>query len=408
LQSDALIIVNSAADLPTVLSGTIVLDALFGTGLNRALDGLAQKAVNWMNRSNAPVVAIDLPSGLFADGSVMDPNGIVQAQHTLTFHCPKPAFYYRECAQFLGEWTVLDIGLDDAFIDRLNSEYKEVGSDDVRRLLPAFHRFAHKGDHGHVLLIAGSEGMMGAAALAVMSALRSGVGLVTVHIPKIGLQVLQSLAPEALCSVDNGEARIADLPDLSRCSAVGIGPGMGAGSASVVELLIQKARMPLVLDADALNALAENKTWLANLPKGTVLTPHPKEFDRLFGAHSSGRERIATAKDEARKRAIVIVLKGAYTAICAASGQVFFNPTGDPGMAKGGSGDVLTGLITGLLARGLQPLEAALLGTYVHGTAGTLAAVHVGRDGMTAIDIIHHLPMAWRELRRGASENAVQ
>ncbi|MEO8067298.1 MAG: NAD(P)H-hydrate dehydratase [Flavobacteriales bacterium] len=402
------ITVRATADLPQMETGTIAVDALFGTGLNRPLRGLVSDVVQWINRSEGPVVSIDIPSGLLADGTVLDPAGTVRADHTLTFHCPKPAFFYRECSSFVGQWHLLSIGLDDAFISGLNSRLQLIETTDAQVLLPRYQRFAHKGDHGHALLIAGSEGMMGAAVLAVCAALRSGAGLVTARVPGTGISVVQSSAPEAICSKDPGHSHVTALPHLSKFSAIGMGPGLGREASHVVKQLIQDVTVPLLLDADALNALAENKTWLAYLPKGTVLTPHPKEFDRLFGGSITARERVAVAREEAVKRGIVIVLKGANTAICEPNGTVYFNPTGDPGMAKGGSGDVLTGVITGLLARGLSPLHAALLGTYLHGSAGSLTAKHVGRDGMTAMDIVHHLPMAWRALRKDRSEDTVQ
>lgn len=400
--------VQVTTDLPQVGAATILVDALFGIGLNRPVHGLAKDVVGWMNRSGSPVVSIDMPSGLQADGTITEPEGIVRAGHTLTFHCPKPAFFYRECAPFVGTWHVLPIGLDDAFIASVNSGYHLVEVADVQALLPHYARYAHKGDHGHALLVAGSEGMMGACILAACAALRSGAGLVTARVPGAGVSLIQSVAPEAICSKDPDHSHVTSLPDLSQFSAVGMGPGLGRGSEQVVKVLMQDVRAPLLLDADALNALAQNKTWLAFLPKGTVLTPHPKEFDRIFGAHGTTRERLITARAEALKRGIVILLKGANTAVCAPNGEVYFNPTGDPGMAKGGSGDVLTGLITGLLARGLSSVKAALLGTYVHGLAGELAAMYVGRDGMTAMDIVHHLPKAWRMLRNGPSEDPVQ
>ena len=397
-----------SADLPLVAPGTIIVDALFGTGLNRPIEGTAKEVVAWMNAAKAPIVSIDLPSGLMADGTILDADCIVQAERTLTFHCPKPAFFFRECSRYVGEWAVLPIGLDTGFITGLASEFQQTERSDVVDLLLPHHRFAHKGDNGHALLIAGSEGMMGAAVLATCAALRSGTGLVTVHVPRCGVPIVQTIAPEAICSVDEHSSYNAQLPDLSQCTAIGIGPGLGRKSDALVKLLIQGSRVPLLLDADALNALADNKTWLAFLPKGTVLTPHPKEFDRLFGACSSGRERTARAQEEAHKRGLVIVLKGACTAVCAPSGKVYFNTTGDPGMAKGGSGDVLTGLLTGALARGLSPLEAALAATYVHGAAGTLAAQRVGRDGMTAMDIVHNQASAWQDLRASGSEDPVQ
>ncbi len=378
--------------------GRILIDALFGTGLNKPLHGSAKALVERMNTSRSPIISVDLPSGLSADGVIADAPGTVRATHTLTFQCPKPAFFYSECADHVGDPVVLSLGMDVGFLRGLDSDLQLIESADVRALVPHRGRFDHKGRHGHALLIGGSQSMIGAAVLAVNAALRSGTGLVTAHAPGCGVQIIQGSAPEAICIADENHVDISSLPDLKAYSGIGVGPGLGLNSGGMLKLLIQEALVPLVLDADALNTLSENRTWLAFLKEGTMLTPHPKEFDRLFGQHNTSRERIARACEEARKRGLVIVLKGAYTAVCAPSGKVYFNPTGDPGMAKGGSGDVLTGLLTGLLARGIGPVSAGILGTFIHGRAGELAAERIGREGMTAMDIVRLLPDAWREI----------
>ncbi|MEO8589778.1 MAG: NAD(P)H-hydrate dehydratase [Flavobacteriales bacterium] len=258
--------------------------------------------------------------------------------------------------------------------------------------------------------MAGGGGHAGAAVLATRSALRSGAGLVTAHVPGGCVSIVQIGAPEAMCSADPSENALTTLPKLDGYSAIGIGPGLGVNgdTALVVKRIIQDTSGPLVIDADALNIIAENATWMAFLSPATILTPHPKEFDRLVGRSvASGFERVEMAREMALKNRCVVVLKGAWTAICDPTGQVFFNPTGNPGMAKGGSGDVLTGLLTGLLAQGYAPLRAAVLGVYLHGLAGDIAARDIGMDAMTAGDLIAALPKAWQELR-GASEQAVQ
>lgn len=385
-------------DLLAIHEPRILIDALFGIGLNKPLQGQVKEVVMRMNNSGSPIISVDLPSGLPADGVMDDVSGIVRATHTLTFQCPKPALVYGECSDHIGEPTVLPIGMDADFLFGLDSMMHLVEHADVQALVPSRHRFDHKGRHGHALIIGGNQGMMGAAVLSVKAASRSGTGLVTAYVPGCGTPIIQVSAPEAMCLTDENDASISSLPDLSVYSGIGVGPGLGLKSDGMLKRLIQDARTPLVIDADALNTLAENRTWLAFLKEGTVLTPHPKEFDRLFGQHKTSRERIARAGEEASRLGLVIVLKGAYTAICTPGGKVYFNPTGDPGMAKGGCGDVLTGLLTGLLARGIPPVSAALLGTFIHGRAGELAAERIGREGMTAMDIVHLLPDAWREI----------
>jgi len=289
----------------------------------------------------------------------------------------------------------------------LGSAYNMFLEQDASAMLRPRPQFGHKGTFGHALLIAGSAGRAGAAVLATRAALRSGTGLVTAHVPRGALDILQISCPVAMCSTSSTAAFVDCIPDLSQASAVGIGPGLGSDpdTALVLKRLIQETMVPMVLDADALNILAENRTWCAFLPPNTILTPHPKEFDRLEGSPAAnGYQRLQRAREMARKQGVVVVLKGAWTAVCAPSGEVFFNSTGNPGMAKGGSGDALTGLLTGLLAQGYAPLQASLFGVYLHGLAGDLAALHKGMDGMHAGDLIDALPEAWKQLRNAGFE----
>lgn len=388
---------------PVIDEREVVVDALFGTGAAVPLNGVAAEAVRWINAAGRPVVAVDLPSGLAADGEAATIGAvIVQADVTLTFEVPKPTLLLADNTPFVGHWEVVPIGLDRAFIASQQATGHVLERADAQALLPARPWTGHKGTFGHALLIAGGEGHLGAAVLAARGALCSGCGLVTVQVPGHGLPVLQGAVPEAMAIADRDNARISELPRLDAYRAVGIGPGLGthADTAVVIKRIIQEATMPLVLDADALNILAANPTWRAFLPPGTVLTPHPKEFDRLHGtATTSAKERLERAVGMARKDSCVIVLKGAPTAICTPDGRVLFNSTGNPGMAKGGSGDVLTGLLTGLLAQGLSPVDASVLGVYLHGLAGDIAAAEVGMDGMTSGDLAAFLPAAWRNLR---------
>lgn len=391
-------------ELPGFDLGSLVIDAVLGTGIQRPMVGWLKGVVVSLNGRDNTVVAIDLPSGLFSeDNTGNDPDAILQADRTYTLEVPKLALFLPENERFVGDWEVVPIGLDRGFIGSLKPAAQWLEQADVAAMMPIRKHFGHKGDFGHAWLFAGAEGKMGAALLATKACLRTGTGLVTVHVPKGQEGVVHAFTPEAMVSMDEDAAQLASLPIMAKVSAIGIGPGIGTSDATarMLKLLIQNAPAPFVIDADALNILAENKTWSAFLPAGTILTPHPKEFERLAGKATSDHERLMMAKEMAMKLKAVLVLKGAFTAICSPDGRIFFNSTGNPGMAKGGSGDALTGVITGLRAQGLDPLSAALLGVYAHGSAGDIAAEESGMDGMLPGDLVERLPLAWKKLRGG-------
>lgn len=393
--------IRSKEDLEQMKARELIIDALVGTGLARPLEGLLADAVQWIDAQQAIVVSIDLPSGLNGD-SLPDPRSpIVHADHTFGFQVPRPVFFHPGSAPFLGDWTVLPIGLDAGHIAEMKVRDHLIEERDLVSLLPMRPRFAHKGTFGHALLVAGGRGRAGAAVLAARACVRSGAGLCTAHVPADALAILQISVPEAMCHADPHADHISQPPPLEQAQAVGVGPGIGThdDTARMLKRLIQEIASPLVIDADGLNILSENKTWLGFLPANTVLTPHPKEFDRLAGPSANSMERLQRARDMAVKWRCVIVMKGAFTAVCDPLGNVHFNPTGNPGMAKGGSGDALTGLITGLLAQGVPVVGAALLGTFVHGLAGDHAAAAIGTDGMNTGDLVAHLPAAFRQLR---------
>jgi NAD(P)H-hydrate epimerase len=374
----------------------VVVDAIFGSGLNKPIDGFVSTIIQQINQHE--VVAIDLPSGLFAeDNRVNDFESIVKAKFTLTFQQPKLAMLFPQNYLFVGEWIVLPIGLNQEFIEFLPSNYFLITILDAKRILIKRTKFSHKGTFGHALLIAGSKGKMGAAILSAKACLRAGVGLLTVHIPAKGLEIMQTALPEAMCRTSDENDFIADVPELSAYNAIGIGPGLGMEkqTQNAFKLLIQNANFPLVIDADALNILSENKTWLAFLPQESILTPHPKEFERLVGKWDSDEERLEMQRQFAIKHQIIVVLKGANTAIALSNGDVYFNSTGNAGMATAGSGDVLTGIITSLLAQRYLPSEAAILGVYLHGLAGDVAKENLTEYAMIATDIIDALPKAY-------------
>lgn len=390
----------SANDLEIPEVGTVVIDALFGTGLSRPLEGLYAHVVKIINQWHVPVVSIDLPSGLMAsDNRSNKLENVIKATHTLTIHAPKLAFLLPETGPLVGEWSVVDIGLAESEWPS-NSHFHFTTAKQIARLLPPRPKFSHKGTFGHALLLAGSKGKIGAARLAAASTTRSGAGLTTVAVPQCGLDLLQMAVPEAMCLPDADLNHLSQLPKLDAYTAIGVGPGIGLDrqTSQVIKLLIQESKVPMVLDADALNILADNKTWLAFLPPNSILTPHPKEFDRLFGNHTHSFSRLETLREQAIKLRCIIVLKGAYTAIALPDGSVRFNSTGNPGMATGGSGDVLTGVILGLLAQKFNPAIAAILGVYTHGLAGDLAVGRVGQISLLASDIVGHLPAAFRQI----------
>lgn len=368
----------------------VVIDGLFGVGLKQSLAGGFQSLASLINDSGAFVVSIDIPSGLFSEwNSGVSHRDMIHANLTLTFQFPKLAFFFRDNANVLGEWKVLDIELDERKIKETPTNYKMVEGHMVKPFLHARDPFAGKRDYGSVLLMSGSRGMMGAAVMAARAALKSGAGLVTVHSASSGYPILQTAAPEAMFEPDRNENYISDMNVHHVHQVVAVGPGIGTHNATIdaLENLLKNANAPLLLDADALNCLSRRPSLISLLPPYTVITPHVGEFDRLFGEQPTGEARLQKAVEMAKYYNIIIVLKGHYTACIRPGGKVFFNSTGNPGMATAGSGDVLTGIIASFMAQGMRPEIAATIGVYIHGLAGDMAAENLGEYGVTASDI---------------------
>lgn len=387
---------------PTLGERDVVIDGLFGSGLNRPLSGGFPALVGYINQSESAVVAIDIPSGLFGeDNRGNEADFIIRADLTLTFGFPKLAFLLPENEQYVGEWKVLDIGLHPSIVASTPTPFMLVTEEDIAAAFEPRNRFAHKGTFGHALLIAGSRGKMGAALLAARACLRSGAGLLTVHIPQRGEQIMQTAFPEAMLSFDPHKDYFTSVPETGMYSAIGIGPGLGQylESATALERLLQPTGKPVVLDADALNLIASNKDLLNRIPPRSILTPHPKEFDRIAGESSSSYERLVKAQAFAIEHKLCIVLKGAYSAICTSTGNVYFNDSGNPGMATAGSGDVLTGIILGLLAQGIEPETSAVAGVFLHGLAGDLAAAYRSEESLIAGDITDMLGKAFKQIK---------
>ena len=392
--------IRSMADFPEIEDDALIVDAMLGTGLSRPLDGLLADVVRHINTLENHVVSVDMPTGLFADdNSSNNMETVIQADQTNTFHCPKMSMLFPETGKYAGTLKVLQIGLLDKEMNP-ESSFEYVQRDDLEKLYRKRPKFSHKGTCGHALVVAGSKGKIGAAQLTTSACLRSGAGLVTAHVPACGLDIMQLSVKEAMCTVDSNTNHIIDLPNLSPFNAIGIGPGIGTekDTANVLKRLIQDADARLVIDADGLNILSENKTWLSFLPKGTILTPHQKEFERLVGKWDSSAERLKLQTDFSKKYGVVVVLKDAHTSTTTPSGQVFFNSTGNPGMATGGSGDVLTGIILGLLAQGYSPEVAAVMGVFVHGHAGDLLIRDQAPEALIASDLVSNLGKAFHVL----------
>lgn len=384
-------------------SADIIIDSMLGSGLNAAPKSWLASFIQILNGLNRNIIAIDIPSGLFADlSSCQHSNAIIKAKHTLTFQLPKLAELLADNEEFVGQFHILDIGLNESFIAAQKTQYYVAEMTDIKLLRKPRSRFSHKGSWGHVLVIAGSYNKTGAAALASLACIRSGAGLTTAHVPKSAVYAIRSLVPECMISIDTDENFISQLPELSKFNVICIGPGMGTEkqSSDLLKKLIQEWKGPLVIDADGLNILAQNKTWLGFLNAKTILTPHPGEFERLFGKCSNGFERLSLLREQAIKLGCTIILKGAFSAIATSNGKIIFNPTGNPGMATGGSGDVLTGLITGLCAQGYSSLQASMMACWLHGSSADIYAANFCMETLIARDIIDYLPHAYRDLNR--------
>lgn len=410
--------INSLSDFPEITETDVIIDGLFGSGLTRPLDGLAAVIVQKINalkvighpaQSRATnkntVISIDIPSGLMGEDNTGNiPDNIIQADVTLTFQFPKMSFFFAENEKYTGSWEVLPIGLHPEGIMKTHSEYYFTESDEIQQILPQRSRFGHKGTYGHALLIAGSFGKMGAAILASKACLHAGAGLLTTHVPHFGYQIIQTSVPEAMASIDKHDSIFTEFPDLSDFSAIGIGPGIDrkTNTQKALNELLEKAKIPLVIDADALNILAENKSWFHKLPENSILTPHPGEFKRLAGESANSYENILKQVEFSKKYKVIVVLKGAFTSVSTPGGRVYFNSTGNPGMATAGSGDVLTGIILGLAAQGLSPEKAALAGVYLHGLAGDLAVRENSEYSLVAGDIIKFLAKAFLYVKSGS------
>lgn len=396
-----IILVKSDHHFPPIPPDAVIVDALFGTGLNRKLEGLSAALVTYINATEKLIIAIDFPSGMYCDESSVS-NAVIKASHTLTFQVLKLAFLFAENADNFGQIHLIDINLHPDFIETINTRFELVNKALATAMYRLRKNFSHKGDYGHALVIAGSIGKMGAAQLCAKAALKSGSGLVTAFVPKKGISIIQTSIPEVMAIESSEKTTIAIVNfDLTKYNAIAIGPGIGTEAAAYDCLndILKRAATPLVLDADALNIIAQHKELLSIIPANSILTPHSKEFERLFGKTANEFERIEVAIENAKKYNLIIVLKGHHSFIAAPTGEGFFNITGNPGMATAGCGDVLTGMITGLIAQNYLPISAALLGVFLHGLAGDLAAGKLSMEAMLASDIIDNIGNSFLQIQ---------
>jgi NAD(P)H-hydrate epimerase len=385
-------------DIPPIRHNDVIIDAILGSGLSRSTEGIVKYTIEAINRAPATVVSVDIASGLYVDKPNAKGDTIIEPDHTVTFQLPKLAFLLPSNGRYVGEWHTVDIRLQKRYIDLAPTPYFYTQPHEARLLLHKRDRYSNKGSFGKALLFAGSYGKIGAAVLSSRACLRSGVGLLTVQTPGCGYSVLQTAVPEAMCRPDTNEHVLTGNSDVetsppSEYTTVGIGPGIGTADETLALLreLLPSLNKPMVIDADALNLLSKNRELLDQLPQNSILTPHPKEFERLTSAWTDDYHKLSMLREFAQTYKVVVVLKGAHTAVATPSGEVHFNSTGNPGLSTGGTGDVLTGVLTALLAQGYDPVEAAVLGVYEHGLAGDRVASQRGQIGMTASDIVDAL-----------------
>jgi len=386
-------------DFPPIHQDDIIVDAIFGIGLNRPADDWVKALFQHFRKSRAFTLAIDMPSGLFADKVPETENDVVWANHTLSFASPKLVFFLPDTAKYTQQWEILDIGLDQEFLYTTQTESELIGKFEVLPLYKPRQKFDHKGTYGHTLIIGGSQGKIGSVVLASKAVMSSGAGLVTAYVPKCGDTVLQSAFPEAMVITDKNESIISDIDFDLQPTVIGIGVGLGTDkiTASAFEAFLKSNKVPLVIDADGLNLLAQKKALIKLLKPNTILTPHPKELERVVGKWKDDFDKLKKVKAFSNKHKVIVVVKGAHTIIVQGD-KLYINSTGNPGLATAGSGDVLTGIITGLISQGYEPIVASIFGVYLHGRAADIAVEFFGYQSLLASHIIEYLGEAYIDL----------
>ncbi len=391
--------ISRREDFPKLSDEDFIIDAIFGIGLNRPLEDWVAQLVKHINKYRAFVVSIDMPSGLFADKTPSKKDAVIKAKFTLTFQAPKLVFFLPQVAEYLGDLKVLDIGLDREYLDKTSVKALLIDKQEAINFYMPRKNVSHKGNYGHSLIIGGSYGKIGSISLTATAALRSGAGLVTIYAPKCGYQILQTVLPEAMVLTDKHENELSKIEFEIKPDVICF--GMGAGTSKITTIafkeLLEKTKDPMVIDADGLNILSKEKELLKQVPKNSVLTPHPKELERLVGKWKDDFEKLEKARIFSKKYKLVLVIKGAHT-ITVSGDKLFVNNTGNPGMATAGSGDVLSGVITSLISQGYEPAIAAVFGVYLHGRAGDIAAEKFSCQGMISGDIAKNIGAAFLDL----------
>ncbi|MBP7184457.1 MAG: NAD(P)H-hydrate dehydratase [Saprospiraceae bacterium] len=395
--------VKNPNDFDAIEIDDLIIDCIFGTGLKYPLRSEYHDFIQSLNQRTNQMIAIDIPSGLTSDdnNNLVIESPVIKAHTTITIQQPKFNFFFAENNPFVGEWHVVDINLDKDYYENTPTNNHLIDRQLIHHIHKKREKFGHKGSYGHSLIVAGEFGKMGAAVLATKSCLRSGSGLVSSYIPKCGYDILQISVPEAMIIISDHFSKISNQIDISKYDAIGIGPGIGISEESIsyFKHLLPQVKQPIVIDADALNIIANDIQLLDLLPALSILTPHPKEFDRIFGQSNNGFERCEKQRICSQRHKIIIILKGAHTSISFPDGSIYFNQTGNVGMATGGSGDTLTGIITGLLSQKYTPQEASILGVFLHGLAGDMALSSQSVESLIATDIIDNLGNAYKNIQ---------
>ena len=390
---------NCKADFPVIGPDDIIVDAVFGIGLNRPANDWVKGLFQHFKASKAFTLAIDLPSGLYPDKVPEDENGVVWADYTLSFQSPKLVFFLPDTSKYTVQWEVIDIGIDPEFLQNTETEVELIGKNEMLPIYKPREKFSNKGTYGHGLTIGGSYGKIGAMMLSARAALTAGAGLVTAYIPKCGYVPMQSTLPEAMVITDVDDEKLTAIKFDFKPTAIGIGMGMGTDEKTQVAFheFLKSNTTALVIDADALNLLSKHKTDLKLLKPQTVLTPHPKELERLIGKWKNDFDKLKKARSFSKKYKCILVIKGAHT-VTVFDDKLYVNSTGNPGLSTGGTGDVLTGIITGLICQGYEPLTATLFGVYLHGKSADIAVEDYGYQSLIASHIIEYLGQAYLDL----------
>ncbi|EDM44109.1 hypothetical protein SCB49_10977 [unidentified eubacterium SCB49] len=403
------LLMTSEDDFPTMSENDIVIDAMFGTGINRAPEGWVKKLIQYINVQPCFKLAVDVPSGMYADSAIDDIEAVVKVNHTLTFQSPKLAFFLPETGNFTGYYDVLDIGIDREFLMTNPGIATIISKANAQRMYKQRDKFSHKGTFGHTLIVAGAYGSMGAAILSTKGAFRIGAGKVTTLVPECGYTIMQTAVPEAMVLTNESANSLTDITYDFEPTAIAVGMGIGTQKDTVEALssLFKKAKSSIVIDADAINCISENKALLKEIPEGAILTPHAGELERLVGSWENDYDKLEKVKAFSKKYKVVVVVKGANT-ITVFEDHLYINTSGNPGMATAGSGDVLSGAIAGLLSQGYDPLTAAIFGVYLHGSAGNIVSQAISYEGAMAGDIAGALGEAFIELFRKEEQAPVE